>query len=178
MPVYFFTYHAYRSWMPDHKRGFVQKGKRYQPPNPSLANAYNNAASFPPFEFDHHIQRFIIEVVHDVCQRRAWRHHGSGTEPTHLHSLVSWRDATRWQDVCGKIRNIISLQLSKRFNHKGRRWLVEDSSRRRVKDQEHFDYLVEKYIPKHGGWRWIEERGWYSPGSATPASRRGLPGSE
>src|SRR4051794_35604479 len=27
MPCYLFTYHAYGSWMPDHKRGYVHRGQ-------------------------------------------------------------------------------------------------------------------------------------------------------
>ena len=63
VPVYLFTYHAYRSWMPDHKRGFTKEGGGYQAPNAALANAYHNAAASPPFEFDPATQRFLIEVV-------------------------------------------------------------------------------------------------------------------
>jgi hypothetical protein len=34
MPVYLFTYHAYRSWMPDRPEGFVQEGRGIEAPNP------------------------------------------------------------------------------------------------------------------------------------------------
>lgn len=164
MPVYFFTYHAYGSWMPDHPRGFAQEDEGYQPPNPELADAYRGAAKFDAVEFDARTERFLIEVARDVCSRRGWRLHGGATEPSHLHALVSWCDGTRWQDVRGKIKNILSLELSKRAGTLGRRWFVEGASRKRVIEQGHFDYLMQTYIPKkHGGWRWTEVLGWIEP---------------
>ncbi|MDQ3439443.1 MAG: hypothetical protein M3478_03740 [Planctomycetota bacterium] len=108
MPVYLFTYDAYRSWMPNHRRGFTLEGEGYQAPNSALANAYSDVAAYPPFEFDHDTQRFLIEVAQDVCTHRKWRLHAGATELTHIHALTSWRDDSRWEDVRGKIRNIMS----------------------------------------------------------------------
>ena len=34
MPVFMFTLHAYRSWMPDHRRGFVIRSKGIQKRDP------------------------------------------------------------------------------------------------------------------------------------------------
>lgn len=164
MPVYFFTYHAYGSWMPDHPRGYAQEGEGYQPTNDELADAYRDAQKFEAVEFDAETERFLIEVVMDVCTRRAWCLHGAATEPSHLHALVSWRDGKRWRDVRGKIKNILSLELSKRFGTKGRPWFVVGASRKRVKERAHFDYLMVTYIPKkHRGWRWTEKLGWIEP---------------
>jgi len=173
MPVYLFTYHAYRSWRPDDPRGFVQEGEGIQPPSEPLANAYDNAAKHPPVTFDHVIQQFLIETAHDVCNRRGWRLHGAATEPTHLHTLVSWRDETAWSAVRGKIKNILSTAMSKRAGLKGRPWFVDKASRRHVRDQKHFDYLMHRYLPKHSGVGWYEDgRGWQPP-HQPPASAGG-----
>ena len=107
MPCYLFTYHAYRSWMPDRAEGFVQKGRGIEPPNERLAKAYADAACYPPYHFAADVQRFLIGTALHLCQRRGWRVHGAATEVTHLHLLVSWRDETPWQDVRGKIKNIL-----------------------------------------------------------------------
>ena len=37
MPVYHITLHAYRSWSPDHPRGYTRRGKGYQKPDPEQA---------------------------------------------------------------------------------------------------------------------------------------------
>jgi len=149
--------------MPDHRRGFVQKGQRVQAPSPALARAYAGAARHPPFELDPETQRFLIGTLLDVCRRRGWRVHGAATEPTHLHALVSWPGGIGWQDVRGKIRNILSLELSKRANLTGRAWFSRYASRKRVRDRKHFDYLVGQYLPKHGGVKWFEDGGWVEP---------------
>jgi hypothetical protein len=149
--------------MPDHKRGFTQRDEGYQVSNPALASAYRDAAKFPPYEFDHETQRFLIEVAIDVCARRGWKLHGASAERTHLHDLVSWRDGTRWAAVRGKIKNIMSLELSKRSGEVGRRWFVEEASRKRVERDAHFDYLKETYLPDHSGWCYDDARGWRPP---------------
>ncbi len=100
--------------MPDHKRGFTQEAKGYQSPNPALADTYRDAAKFPPFEFDLTTQRFLIEVALEVCTRRAWRLHAGASKLTHLHLLLGWRDDARWEDVRGKLRNIMSLDCRRR----------------------------------------------------------------
>ena len=159
MPVLHFTYHTYRSWMPDREEGFVQEHRGWQPKNEKLAKAYAEAAEWPAFLFSDIDQRFVIETVLDICGRRSWRLHAAATEPTHLHVVVSWRDETKWNFVRGKIRNIISTELSKRHRQKGRPWLATGSSRKRVEDEEHFNYLINEYLPGHSGWKWFEGRG-------------------
>jgi hypothetical protein len=42
-----------------------------------------------------------------------------------------------------------------------RKWLAKGGNERRIKDQEHVDYLMRVYLPSHGGWKWDEERGLY-----------------
>ncbi len=158
MPVCLFTYHTYRSWMPDRQRGFVQKGRGIQPPSAKLARAYGKAARHPPFLLDADAQGFLIEVALDVCRRRGWKVHGIATDPTHLHVLVSWRSRARWQDVTGKLKNILSTALSKRAGVTGRPWFVDGSSRKQVRDREHFEYLMNEYLPDHVGCKWFQQR--------------------
>lgn len=89
MSVYLFTLHTYRSWMPDNRRGFIQEGEGIQPPSPALAAAYRDAASDEPYVMSRADQRYLINVICDACERRAWRTHAAVCEPTHLHVLVS-----------------------------------------------------------------------------------------
>lgn len=156
MPCYLFTFHTYRSWMPDHPRGFVQKGKGIQPTNPELSASYRNAASNEPFEFDKPTQRFVIDVVRDMGIRHGWRIHFVACEPTHVHILASWGSQENWPRVRARIKNIVSLELSKRSGQLGRKWLSRGGSRKRVKDRKHFDYLATVYLPRHRGETWCE----------------------
>jgi hypothetical protein len=161
MPVYLFTYHSYRSWMPDRERGFVQKGRGVQSANEGLASAYRDAAAHEAFEFDAETQYRLIWKALAVCRDEAWRLHGASTEPTHLHAVVSWVDeALRFTRVPGRIKNLLSLDLSQRAGLTGRPWFAEDRRRKRVSDAKHLAHLLSEYLPKHGGVQWIEGSGW------------------
>jgi len=157
MPCYLITIHTYRSWMPDHRRGFIQEDKGIQPPNPALAQAYHWASSDPPYLMDELDQRFVIGVVRDVCAGRGWDIHAIACESTHVHILLSWSTDESWLAVRSKTKNIISLELGKYHGLRGRKWLSKGGSRKRVKDQKHYDYLVHVYLPKHRGAQWYEK---------------------
>lgn len=161
MPVYLFTYHAYLSWMPDRSRGFVQKGRGIQSPNEALAGAYRRAAKHEPFEFDAMTQYCLIAKARALCAGEGWRLHGAASEPTHLHAVVSWLDAgLAFQKVRGRIKNLLSLELSRRAGITGRPWFAGEASRRRVRDDAHLRHLLDEYLPKHGGVQWFEGRRW------------------
>lgn len=143
MPVYLFTYHAYRSWSPDNRRGFVQESQGIQPPNECLAAAYRRAASHPPVEFDCLTQIQLIAKTHAICAGDAHRLHGAATEPTHIHVLVSWKNhSLAFNKVRGRIRNLLSLHLSRSAGVTGRPWFSGGSSRKRIKDHKHFKHLM------------------------------------
>jgi hypothetical protein len=174
MPVYLFTYHAYQSWLPDHHRGFVQKDRGIQSSNKRLADAYRRAAKAEAFTFLPRIQYHLIAKAKAVCVGDGYRLHGAATEPTHLHVLVSWQDiAIPFTKVRGRIRNLLSLDLSKRAGVAGRPWFSTGASRKQVQDNLHFRHLLDEYLPKHGGVQWYEGRGWANlPAWFEPAEER------
>jgi hypothetical protein len=161
MPVYLFTYHAYQSWLPDHRRGYVEKGAGIQPSNIQLANAYRAEAQHPPFLFDSLAQYYLILKAQAVCTEDGYRLHGAGSETTHLHFIVSWHDESLpYGKVRGRIKNLMSLDLSRRAGITGRPWFSVGASRKRVNDLRHLRYLLDKYLPNHRGVGWNEDRGW------------------
>src|SRR5205807_157183 len=52
VPVYHFTFHAYRNWRPDHPRGYIPKGQGVQPADEEMAEQYDRNASQEPVKFD------------------------------------------------------------------------------------------------------------------------------
>jgi hypothetical protein len=90
MVVYHFTLHAYRSWSPAHPRGYAQHGKGYQPTDRDKAEEYDGRAKFPKVVFDHEIQEILILGAYDICQRRGWRLHAVGTDPSHVQSCETY----------------------------------------------------------------------------------------
>ena len=155
MPAYLFTFHAYRSWNADNPRGFVQRGKGIQPPNHKLARRYDAIAVAAPMIFRWEHQQILIWIGFDVCDRRGWRLHFTATEPTHVHYLVSWRGCERWDQISNRIKNIASLMLGRKLQHKTK-WFSKSGSRKRVCDREHLLYLMNEYLPRHRGLKWCE----------------------
>src|SRR5262249_5274061 len=144
MPVYHFTLHAYRSWRPDHPRGYTKRGHGYQPPDADQAEQYDQNATQDSVEFDNSIQREILRLVHDICGREQWRFEAMGADPTHLHLILSWRKFNRWEEVDRRLKNLIALKLNRARNTPGKRWFVRGrSAPRRVKDRAHLDHLLD-----------------------------------
>jgi len=156
MPVYLFTFHAYRSWNADDRRGFVSRGKGVQSPNQALAQAYNNSAKSRPALFGQAAQRILLWIGYDVCQRRGWRLHYAAIEPSHVHYLVSWNDELAWQEVSRRLKNVASTMLGRKINDRKGHWFSRSGSRKRVCDRQHFEYLMEVYLPRHKGLLWRE----------------------
>ena len=155
MPVYHFTIHAYRSWNANHKRGYTEKGRGYQPPDPDKADEYNKRATQDPVTFDDQIQREILVLTHEICDREKWRLEAAGFDLTHTHVVLSWTDLNRWEEVDRRLKNLLVLKLNRRHNTPGKRWFVRrHSAPRRVKDAPHLKYLKETYLPDHKGLYW------------------------
>src|SRR6186997_2427027 len=104
MAVYHFTYHAYRSWRPDHPRGYTKKGEGYQPPDPDVAEDYDARAKQEPVQFTDEIQREILVLAYEICEQEGWRLEGAGFDPTHAHLVVSWRGFIPWEEVDRRLK--------------------------------------------------------------------------
>ena len=108
-------------------------------------------------QFKEQQQLASIDAVIQAAPHTDCLLHFITTDATHVHVLASWRGGRSWQQNRTSLKRSITMRLKSDF---GRRpWLVDGSSRRRVKDREHFDYLMTKYLPSHRGWKWSEERG-------------------
>lgn len=113
------------------------------------------------------MQEILILGAFDVCRRRNWRLHAVGTETTHAHFIISWREFISWDQVLAKLKNILSLLLGRATGIQGRPWFVDRGSRKRVQNSRHFDYLLDTYLPDHSGIFWRE-------GKPFPEDRHGI----
>jgi hypothetical protein len=160
MPCYLFTYHAYGSWLPDHPRGYVQRGKGILPPDAEMAARYRGNLLQDAVRFDAQIQKLLIEGTLEACRHQELTCHFIATEVTHAHVLVSWKTERSWMLVRRQIRGNITRSLNKEFCRQ--EWFSKSPSRKRVKDQEHFDHLISSYLPKHSGLKWSQKEGIHS----------------
>lgn len=159
MPCYLFTYHAYGSWLPDRPRGYVRRGKGVLPPDRHMARLYRRDMVEQPIEFAEREQRCLIDSLVASADKQAFELHAVGTDASHLHVLLAWRN----DRAAVKLRAVVKGSLSRALNAMilPRTWLSEGGSRKQVRDRRHFDYLIEVYLPKHDGWNWNRTRGFF-----------------
>jgi hypothetical protein len=155
MPVYLFTYHAYRSWMPDELGGYVRQGKGHIGPDRKMAAQYRRNAAQDEIEFDEAIRELLVVAAPNICATKGWRLHRIQVVTTHLHALVSWRTPAEWKQVSNSLKRCLGAELSKALDRPGP-WFSRGRSRKRVKDVRHLNYLMTTYLPKHGGAFWVE----------------------
>jgi REP element-mobilizing transposase RayT len=157
MPVYHFTYHAYRSWNADHPEGWHQHGEvGRQRPQPRLGDYRNRIANHAAMEFSEDQQKLFLALLHDICGRHGWRFHCVGMDPTHLHPVVSWRESHNSDEVRDRLKNLLSLLLNRHEQAVGRRVFSKKSGDTRVFTKKHLNYLKTVYLPKHSGLFWCE----------------------
>jgi hypothetical protein len=157
MACYHFTFHGHGTWMPDEDDGYVKRGEGRLPQDVAAASHYRMLQAEKEVEFCEVHQLAMIDEVHVASSIQQYRVHFVATEPTHIHILVSWKDERRFEKLRASIRQSLSRRLGREFEK--RTWLSEGGSRRRVSNQDHYDYLICTYLPKHGGWKWSEEKG-------------------
>jgi len=154
--VYHFTLHAFGSWPANHRRGDSVRGEGYQPPDADEQHRREENLSQPVVSVDAAMHKILIVGTYDICHRRGWRLRGAGNDETHFHAAISWTEFVEWQDMRDKLKNVLSLFLGRWTGIEGRTWFVEGGSRKRVKDAEHLEYLLDTYFPDHRGVFWRE----------------------
>ncbi len=167
VPVYHFTLHAYRSWSPGHRRGYVQRNKGVLKRDCNMASRYDTRANFEAVAFTDKLQEILVLGTHEVCRRKGWRLHAVATDASHFHCVLSWNGFLEWAEVRKRIKNVLSRYLGIAQDQPGRQWFVREGSRKRVTDRKHLDHLLTTYLPDHRGLCWSE-------GQTLPPDRFGL----
>jgi REP element-mobilizing transposase RayT len=159
MPCYLFTYHAYGTWYPDRQQGYVRRGQGILPSDPKAGHTYRERAAHDTILLDEIHQQAIIARLIEAVSFIHCRLHAVATDSTHIHVLLSWRGDRTWQQNRISLKKSMTLMLKRQFAN--RPWFSENASRKRVENQEHFDHLMNTYLPKHNGWKWREDAGYY-----------------
>lgn len=161
MAVYLFTLHTYRSWMPNHQRGYVQRGQGVHGTDIQMHQAYVERARGRAVRLDGAMCRVVIAASRQACEKFDWRCHMIAVVWSHVHVLVSWHGYRDWQSVRSLLKRTVTQRLNEHAGEK-RQWLSRAGSRKRVRDRGHFDHLVTRYLPSHqkyGGLIWAEGLG-------------------
>ncbi len=163
MPVFVFTYHAYRSWLPDHPRGYIERGKGRQFPSEREAERYRQNAQHDEFTFTSELQALLIAESRNACNHQGLRLHLAATEPTHVHVLVSWMGDKAAQQVSKSLKSSLTRALRKHSDihdvESARPFFSHGSDRTRLHTRDHFNHWMNKYGPSHIGLVWREGDG-------------------
>lgn len=157
MPCYLFTYHAYGSWMPDRTAGYVRRKAGVLVADRQMAACYRKNLKGGVVEFSEEVQQLLISAICDACRHLEARCHAIATDPSHIHVLVSWRGSQDWQRTSKSIKHRLTQELN--GQHAKRKWFSKGASRKQVKDRQHFDYLMQVYLPRHRGKCFREQPG-------------------
>lgn len=157
MPCYLLTYHAYGSWMPDRRQGYVVRHLGVQQQDYAAAEVYRQRAATDAAVFTDDIQRQLIAGLQEGATHQQLRLHFIATDTTHVHVLVSWTKQAGWAVVRRGLGQSMTRYLSR--SHSRRTWFVKSPSRKQVRDQAHFDHLTTAYLPRHCGWKWSSRGG-------------------
>jgi REP element-mobilizing transposase RayT len=173
VPVYLFSFHAYLSWLPDRREGYVRRDEGILDRDLDMADMYARNAKHDGVALDTAdgvaldtaLQRVLIEEALTACEKQSLHLHGAATDPSHVHLLVSWR----LEKDSLKVRAGLKSSLSRRLNRHRRAAssggdvgpsLSRAGSRKPVSARDHFDHLMGVYLPDHPGLQWYEDRGW------------------
>ena len=156
MAVYLFTFHAYRSWMPDRQRGYVRRGEGLLPPDHDMAEHYHRDARHRAVGFTPDVQAVLVASTQALCTQKQWRLNQVMAKPTHVHTLLSWRGFLHWKSVRRTLKYRYTSELNGAFGA-GSPWFSGSGSRKRVRDRAHYEFLMNEYLPAHDGIYWRED---------------------
>ncbi|MEM6329673.1 MAG: hypothetical protein AAF790_05430 [Planctomycetota bacterium] len=143
--------------MPNRSQGYVHRQQGLRPQSQAMATCYKRNQRESTVTFCRAHQQTLVRVLLESQSKQGFDCLGIATDPTHVHTVVAWRDERRARRLRVAIKSSLSRGMNTAFSR--RSWLSEGGSCKRLRDQRHLDYLLEHYLPKHSGLVWIAGRG-------------------
>ncbi|MEO0587172.1 MAG: hypothetical protein AAF078_05980 [Planctomycetota bacterium] len=148
MPVYLLTLHTYGSWLPDRAPGYVRRDRDgVLARDNGMSESYRTQMKGNSVLLTDSQRDTVVDVVRRSAAKTKVRLHACAVEPTLVHLLASRSDERTWERVRASLKRSLTLELNERYERKA--WWSRGGSRRRVMGAEHFDELVERYLPAH-----------------------------
>jgi len=144
--------------MPNHERGYTQKGKGVFSTDEQMNLLYERKSQFDAIYFTESRQRIVVDAALEVCNTIGISAYYLVCVSTHLHALVGWKDEREWEMIYDRIKRIIALKLARSEGVAGRRWLAARRNGTAICSREHFVHLVHTYLPDHQGVRYVDEQ--------------------
>jgi hypothetical protein len=159
MQIAHFSIHAYGSWLPDHLQGYVSRLRGWQPQDVVRGWMYRDKMRGKPVSFDEAQQRCLIDEVLVAGEYQDFEPRAMATEWSHLHVVLAWADSVKLSHRRDRLKSSLSRRLNREFERQ--RWLARGGGVTAINKPEHYDYLLNEYLPAHSGWKWQHRKGWY-----------------
>ncbi len=138
--------------MPDHPRGYVKRKKGILPCDPRMAGNYRRRAKYERVRFTTEDCEYLLKIAAEECERpsRNWSLHMGVAVFNHAHLLVGWEGFVPIKRVKPALHRALNVALRDRHGASmGRPFLARGGSAKRVVDGDHFDHLINTYLPSH-----------------------------
>ncbi len=141
--------------MPDRKQGYVQQGKGILKTDEQMAQSYRLRQTQDVVTFNQSVQQCMIDALQENLSHSHYRLHAIATDSSHIHILISWQD----QRSTAMLKSTVKQALTRHLNQsvQKQQWFSRKGSQKRVKDKQHFEYLMNIYFPRHKGLSWYEK---------------------
>lgn len=158
MPVYLFNIHGYKTWMPNHPRGYTRKGEGVFAPDEKMNQHYEDKSHFDEIRFNDARQRLLVDTAIEVCTNVGVRLYYAVCVSTHLHVLVGWSDDRKWEPIYDRIKKVAALKLARSEGVSGRRWFAHRRNGTPICTPDHFAYHMMEYLPGHRGYSHVDPK--------------------
>ncbi|MEM9345351.1 MAG: hypothetical protein AAGB26_01915 [Planctomycetota bacterium] len=160
MPVYYFTFHAYGTWLPDRPEGSYTYHKGWQPPGHARAETYRSQMTEQAARFDNAYQLLILETLLNGQPLQDYELYALATDESHAYIVIAWRDEREPVRVRVRVRAQVKSSMTRALNQRfgKRKWFVRSAGQTPAEDNEHLDRLAHEYLPKHTGLYWCKSK--------------------
>ena len=103
---------------------YVRRGKgESNTPNPKLGKYFQKRviAKQPEGDFHGDVQKTLISTAHEICRNHSWASlHAAGTDPSHIHLIISTVHPILADRISSKLKNLLSLLMNRKFKSPGK----------------------------------------------------------
>ena len=145
--AYFLTWSTYGTWLPGDERGWIERGKGWQLPDPIRKLEAGARMSEDACRLDGEQRDVVERQVAETCKIRGWELHAVNCRSNHLHVVVAASQApkiVRSQLEAWCTRRLKELEADRQLTE-GRmmdhatireNWWAERGSQRFINDEE------------------------------------------
>jgi hypothetical protein len=142
--AFFLTWTTYGTWLPGDERGWVWKGKGFQPADSAKRRLAQRRMTEAECALDEEQRTLVERTIKDHCDIRGWQLHAINCRTRHVHVVVSADrepEDIRDQFKAWCTRKLNELQRSRNAQPRDK-WWTERGSQRFLGDEESLEAAI------------------------------------